>query len=152
MKIEFNSKNLEKNYDKIVVRKFLDIKDSFKNPNIKGNPILYKVFIKDYGNFEHGLTIINPGCINKEFFMTKGHKHKNPVEEIYIPLSGKGKLLLQGKPSKVLELKKNKIYIIPKKTAHRLINTGNKKLVVFTIYSKDAGHDYNFKFTKRFLK
>jgi len=84
--------------------------------------------------------------------MTKGHKHKKPTKEIYILLSGKGKLIIQGKKAKVFNLKKNKTYILPKNAGHRLINTGNKKLEVLTIYEKKAGHNYNFKFTKRFFK
>lgn len=153
--IEILNINLKKHYDKIVTRKFLDMSDRYKNTsNIKGNPIIYKVYITDFGVFEAGLTVINPGTINKEFYMTKGHKHVKPTKEIYILLSGKGKLLVKGKSLKVFELKKDHTYILPKNAGHRLINTGNKELEVLTIYSKNAGHDYKFSFddSKRFFK
>lgn len=157
MKIEFNSNSLKKNYDKLVIRKFKDMSDKYKNiKGIKGNPLIYKVYIKDFITFEYGFTVINPGSINGEFFMTKGHRHKKASREIYILMSGKGRLLIQSKKNKnktqVINLKKNKIYIIPGNSGHRLINTGNKKLEVLTIYPKIAGHDYNFKFKKRIFK
>jgi len=109
MKIEIDNKSLKKNYDKKVVRRFKDMPDRFKNPKIKGNPLLYTVYIIDFDCFESGLTVIEPGAINKEFYMTKGHKHKKPTKEIYIPISGKGKLIIQqGKKAKSFNLKKRK--------------------------------------------
>ncbi|MCK5149616.1 cupin domain-containing protein [Candidatus Pacearchaeota archaeon] len=152
-KIELNHNSLKKSYDKKIIRKFKDMKEKFKESNnIKNNPLLYQVYIKDFGCFETGLTVIEPGTINKEFYMTKGHKHQKPTKEIYILLKGKGKLIIQDKKTKILNLKKDKTYIIPKKSGHRLINTGDKKLEVLTIYSKNAGHSYNFKFKKRVFK
>jgi len=153
MNIKSDYKNLKKSYDKKVTRKLNDMKDRFKNPEgVKGNPLLYSVFIKDFGVFETGMTVIEPGTINKEFFMTKGHRHKKPFSEIYILTEGKGKLLIQGSETKIINMKKNNVYIIPGKTGHRLINTGNKKFGVYTIYAKNAGHDYDFKFKKRVFK
>lgn len=144
--IEVYYKNLKKLCDKKIVRKYADMKDKFKL-KIKGNPLLYTVYIKDFKSFETGLTVIESGKIGKEYFMTKGHKHKIPVEEIYILIEGSGKLLIKEK-NKVKEIimKKNKIYLIPAKSGHRIINTGRNRLEVFTIYSKNAGHDYDFKF------
>ncbi len=155
MKTEFDYASLKKKYDTKIVRRLNDMKDRFKDvSNAKGNPVIYSVYIKDFGAFEYGLTVIEPGTINSEFYMTKGHRHKKPVEEIYILLNGKGKLLIQDKNgrTKAFSLKKEKIYIIPKKAGHRLINTGNRRLEVLTIYSKNAGHDYDFKFKKRIFK
>lgn len=153
MKIEIDNNSLKEYYDKKIIRRFKDIKDKFKNiSNIKSNPLIYAVYIKDFGCFETGLTVIEPGAINKEFFMTRGHRHQKPTNEIYILISGKGKLLIKNKKTKIFELKKDKTYIIPKKSGHRLVNTGNKKLEVLTIYPKNAGHDYNFEFDKRIFK
>ncbi len=153
MKTEFNYNEILKNHDRVITRKFSDMLDKYKNTKgIKSNPTIYKVFIKDFKTFESGITVIEPGTINKEFFMTKGHKHTDNSQEIYIFLEGKGKLLIQNSKTKIYELKKDKIYIIPKKSGHRLINTGNKKLKVLTIYKKNSGHDYNFKFKNRFFK
>ena len=153
MKIEISEEELKKYCDRILIRKFKDIKDRFKDTTkIKNNSLIYKVYIKDYNTFETGLTVIEPGTINKEFYMTKGHKHKKSRSEIYMLLKGKGKLVIQNKQTKILDLKKDKIYSIPKKAGHRLINTGKTRLEVLTIYSKDSGHDYNFEFKKRLFK
>jgi len=153
--IEIDNKSLKKYYTKVVTRRFKDMKDRFKNSvGVKGNPVIYKVYITDFNCFETGLTVMEPGTINKEFYMTKGHKHVKPTKEIYILISGKGKLLVKGKKLKAFDLKKGKTYVLPKNEGHRLVNTGNKKLEVLTIYMKTAGHDYKFSFdkSKRFFK
>ena len=147
--IEIDNKSLKKYYNKVVTRRFKDMKDRYKNSEgIKGNPVIYRVYISDFQCFEVGLTVIEPGTINKEYYMTFGHKHVKPTKEIYILISGKGKLLVKGKSLKVFDLKKGKTYILPKGEGHRIVNTGNKKLEVLTIYMKTAGHDYKFSFDK----
>ncbi len=153
MKIENGFEDLKKNYDSKTVRRLSDMSDKFKNPNLKNNPLLYTVYMKDFVTFEVGLTVLESGTINGEYFMTKGHKHVKPREEIYILTGGKGKLLIQeGKTAKAVEMKKDKIYLVPGKAGHRVINTGERKCEFLSIYSKDAGHDYNFRFTERFFK
>lgn len=154
MKFEVPFKNLDKEYDLIDVRRFKDMKDRFKDTKgIKGNPVIYRVYRKDFGKFEIGFNVMEPGNINGEFFMTKGHKHRKKRKELYILFKGKGKLLIEGKTSKLLKLKKRRAYFIPSDSGHRLINTGSKKLKVLTIYSKDSGRDYcHHKFKKRVLK
>ena len=152
MKIELNFKDLKKNYDKKFERKLNDMPDRFKNSKVKGNPLLYTVYIRDYVTFEVALTVIEPGTVNGEFYMTKGHKHDKSRKEIYILTSGSGKLLIQGKKAQSIDIKKNKMYEVPKKSGHRAINTGRGRMEFLSIYSKGAGHNYNFKFTKRFFK
>ena len=154
MKIEFNSEDLKKKHDKKIVRKFKDMSDKYKNSDgIKGNPTIYNVYIIDFKTFEAGLTIVNPGNVNGEYYMTKGHRHENPTKEIYILQGGKGKLMVKkGKVTKVIDMVKGKNYILPKNWGHRIINTGDKPLEVMTIYSKKAGRGYGFRFNKRFFK
>jgi len=149
MKVAIPFKDLRKHYDSVLIRKYKEMEDSFEGL-IKTNPIIYKVYIKDYGDFEEGLTVVNPGKVGKEFFMTKGHKHKKVAPEIYIPVAGKGILLISvnGKET-TYELKKGNLYHIPGNSGHRLINTGEKPLEIITIYGKNAGHYYKFKFKRR---
>ena len=52
---------------------------------------------------------------------------------------------------KVIDLKKGEIVLIPIGYAHRLINTGNKKLKVLTIYDQESKPDYNINFKRSFL-
>ncbi|GAJ16305.1 unnamed protein product, partial [marine sediment metagenome] len=56
---------------------------------------------------------------------------------------------MQDKIARVIELKKGKKVLIPGKSAHRLINTGNKKLEVLTIYNEKSGKGFGVKFKKR---
>lgn len=157
-KIIKQCKNLEKHYKKKVIRRLKDMKSTYQNQKEvkkilkKTNPIIYRVYIKQVNGLNCGLTVINKGVIGKEYYMTKGHKHIKPSKEWYILQQGKGKQIIQNKTAKAIELKKNKITIVPKNYAHRLANIGNKKLKVLTIYDPECGHNYNVKFKKRLFK
>lgn len=151
--LEITAKTMKQKFNKKSICKLNNMKKIYKETeNIKNNPLVYTVYKRDFGLFKVGLTTIEPGNINKEFFMTKGHKHRKPRKEIYIMLNGKGKLILQNKKVTIISLKKNKIYEIPEKTGHRLVNTGDKKLEVLTIYSKDSEPSYDIEFKKRLFK
>lgn len=149
--------NLEKDHEKIAVRKLKDMKGSYLNQKAvkkmlsKSNPVLYKVFIKKITKeLEFGLTVINSGNIAGEYYMTKGHVHIKPSAEVYALLEGKGKLVMQNsREAKVMELKKDRMFIVPEHYSHRLVNSGRGKLKVLTIYESNTGHNYNVKFRKR---
>jgi glucose-6-phosphate isomerase, archaeal len=153
-------KNLRKNYDKKTIRRLKDMKNRFLNSKKvaeilkKRNPIIYTVYRKENKEDKGimSLTVINSGRIGKEFFMTKGHKHKKKSPEEYILVKGKGILLLQKHICKAKELVKNKKVKISGKEGHRLVNIGNKNLEVITIESKKEEKDYNIKFKKSILK
>lgn len=142
------------------IRKLKDVAAWYYDKNsaekeLKKNPDkeIYRTYTDSFSPINLTLTVINPGTIGKEFFMTKGHVHKKKTPEFYILLEGKGKLLIQkGKLIKVINLKKGEIALIPKGFAHRLINTGRKKLKVLTIYDEKSKPDYNTKFKKRLFK
>ena len=156
MKVEVDYEDLRKNFDSKVVRKLSDMKEKYKDPSNVKDKVIYEVYIKDFGTFEAALTILNQGTVNGEFFMTKGHRHKKPRGEIDILTKRKGKLLIQetGKNGKAksIEMKKSKMYFIPPRAGHRAVNTGNKEMEFMSFYAKDAGHDYKFKFGKRFFR
>ena len=147
-------KNFEKNYDEKHTTRLKDMDNRFKDQiSIKENPIIYRVFIKKFSPINLGLTVINPGAINKEFFMTKGHIHTKKTPEFYILFEGSGLLLIQkNNKQKTIKLKKEEITLIPEDYVHRLINIGNKKLKVLTIYHENSKPDYNIRFKKKFFK
>ena len=151
-------RKFEKNPDKKSSRTLKDLQSYFRDKKEvqkilkKKNPVIYSVFIKELSPIDLGLTVINPGNVKKEFYFTKGHIHKNKTPEFYILLEGKGDLLIQKGKTKVIDLKKGEIALIPKKYAHRLINTGRKKVKVLTIYHEASKPDYKVKFKKRFFK
>ncbi|MFH1290774.1 MAG: glucose-6-phosphate isomerase family protein [Nanoarchaeota archaeon] len=140
-------RELEKDHDK---KKTVKVQDVF--PSSKENKKIYEVFIKNYSPMNFALTILNPGTVKKEFYMTKGHVHKTKMQEFYILLEGKGKLILQKGPLKEINLKKKELNLVPSGFAHRLINTGKTKLKVLTIYHEDSEPQYGVKFKKRFFK
>ena len=51
-----------------------------------------------------------------------------------------------------IKLKRGETTLIPEGYSHRLINPGNKKLKVLTIYQGDSMPNYDIKFKKRFFK
>ena len=124
-------------------------KELKKNPN----KVIYETFTDEFTPINLTLTVVNPGVIGKEYYMTKGHIHRKKTPEFYILLDGNGKLLIQKDSNvKIIDLKKGEIALIPTNYAHRLINTGKKKLKVLTIYDQESKPDYKIKFKKRFFR
>lgn len=145
-------RDFEKNYDKKYVVRLKELKNIFKEKSAEDeNKIVYEVFRKKLSPMGLALTVINPGTVKDEFFMTKGHIHRKKTPEMYILLEGKGILLLQKNVPQVINLKKGEITLVPENYAHRLVNTGDKKLKVLNIYDENSKPDYNVKFKKRFF-
>ena len=114
----------------------------------KSDPVVYEVYFcekGDVGDLDYAVTVIKPGDVGGEFFMTKGHFHEKDVGEVYVALEGEGILLLQDKQGKVVKKKfvAGEVSYVPKGFAHRAINTGKKELKFLTVYPSDSGHDYN---------
>ncbi len=139
---------------KRVVRKLSDMADMYQDQKavkveLKNDPIIYEFYTvkvpEDAGNLLHCISIINPGKIGDEYYMTKGHFHEvKNTAEIYLTLAGEGQLVMETPDgdANVLEMKKGSISYIPPYWAHRTLNTGDESLVFFGIYRADAGHDY----------
>lgn len=90
-------------------------------------------------------TILEPGLVGDEYFMTKGHFHAvRDRSEIYIGLAGEGRLLLATEDGRhrLEPLRAGTVNYIPGGWAHRSINVGSAPLVFFAAYVGDAGHDY----------
>ncbi|HEV2232746.1 MAG TPA: glucose-6-phosphate isomerase family protein [Terriglobia bacterium] len=92
-----------------------------------------------------GLTVIQPGMVDDEYFMTRGHLHANRERgECYLTIAGEGALLLmdEGRRTWFEAMKPGTIHYIPGHTAHRVANTGLTSLSFFACWPSDAGHDY----------
>ena len=139
----------------LIIRRLSDVVDIFQDKKaakeiaLKENPIIYKVYNvqipEENGHLQHCISIVFPGRIGNEYYMTKGHFHKiKGTSEIYLTLKGKGKLVMQtpDQKSKVLEMKEGSISYIPPYWAHRTVNIGDEPLIFFGVYRGDAGHDY----------
>lgn len=107
------------------------------------------------GDLLFGTSILYPGKVGNEFFMTKGHFHTIlDTAEVYYCLSGKGYMLMENPEGDwdAQELTPGKAVYVPKRYAHRSINVGNEPLVTFFVFRADAGHDYGTIETKGYRK
>ncbi len=143
-------------YDHHIVRRLSDLKDQFHDQQsyaatlASGDPILYEVYDLQRpelaGELLYGISIVHPGKVGDEYFMTKGHFH-NVLEtaEVYYCLRGQGYMVMetpQGEWS-VEALQPGRVLYVPPCWAHRSVNTAaNEDLVTFFVYPGNAGHDY----------
>ena len=112
--------------------------------------LLYQVYAIDRpsqaGELPHGLSIIHPGKVGSEYFMTKGHFHAIlETGEVYNCLRGHGMIVMETPEGEwaVEELWPGRILYIPPRWAHRSVNTSADEDFVFHyVYPGDAGHDY----------
>jgi len=124
-----------------------------------GDPLAYEFY--ELGAPEHpgdvaaGTSIVYPGKVGDEYFMTKGHFHTIlETAEIYYTLSGEGYMLMENPEGdwQAARLEPGKMVYVPKRYAHRSINTGTSPLVTFFAFRGDAGHDYGTIEQKGFRK
>lgn len=126
----------------------------------QGDPVIYTVSSAEVasgeGDLAAGLGILYPGLIGEEYVFTKGHLHAwRPAAEIYIGLSGEGRMLLEDEASgesRLEALRENTLVYVPGGTAHRTLNTGLAPLVYLGIYPVRAGHDYSAIAARNFRK
>ena len=108
------------------------------------------------GDLAYGCSIVYPGKVGDEYYMTKGHFHTIlETAEIYYCLSGHGYMLLENPEGdwRSLELTPGKAVYVPKRYAHRSINvSASESLVTYFIFRADAGHDYGTIETKGYRK
>jgi len=97
------------------------------------------------GGLFYGKTIIHPGKVGDEYYMTKGHFHqKENRAEFYWGIQGEGMLLLMDKNRRTWAEKMfpGSLHYIDGYIAHRTINTGKSDLIFGACWPSDAGHNY----------
>jgi glucose-6-phosphate isomerase len=107
------------------------------------------------GGLFWGATIIQPGRVGDEFFITHGHFHAiRDRAEYYATVKGHGALLLMDEKGETSSqtMDPGTVHYIPGCVAHRVANTGNEPLVFLASWPSDAGHDYAAIGTSRFSK
>ena len=114
-----------------------------------GDPLIYRVFgipvPATTGNVLSSTTVIEPGTIGREYFMTKGHFHEvRDRAEIYVGLAGEGRLVMATEDGQhaVEPMRRGTVNYVPGGWAHRSVNVGDEPLVFVAAYVGDAGHDY----------
>ncbi len=107
------------------------------------------------GDLAFGTSITYPGKVGDEYFMTKGHFHTIlDTAEVYYCLGGKGYMLMENPEGDWVaeEMTPGKAVYVPKRYAHRSINTGREPFITFFAFRADAGHDYGTIETKGYRK
>jgi glucose-6-phosphate isomerase len=113
-----------------------------------GDPVIYRAFDapvpEERDHLVYRTTIISPGRVGAEYFMTKGHHHQRDSAEFYLGMSGTGLMVLQDRSGdlRVEKLLRDVSVYVPPGWAHRTVNTGDDDLVFLAVYLGDAGHDY----------
>jgi glucose-6-phosphate isomerase len=114
------------------------------------NQLVYEVYEiqrpEVQGELMMGISIVHPGKVGKEFFMTKGHFHTVlDTSEIYYCLRGEGYMVMETPEgdTSVAALSPGKVLYVPPRWAHRSVCTSRQEnLVTFFAYPANAGHDY----------
>lgn len=128
---------------------FLD-QEAYNTMLSTGDQLMYEVYeIKRpevEGELLMGISIVHPGKVGREFFMTKGHFHTViDTAEVYYCLKGEGYMVMEtpeGETS-VEPLSPGKVVYVPPRWAHRSVCTSRQDdLVTFFVYPGNAGHDY----------
>jgi glucose-6-phosphate isomerase len=98
------------------------------------------------GEVLHGLSIIHPGKVGREFFMTKGHFHAViQTAEVYLCLNGEGFMVMENPEGEtaVEALSPGIVLYVPPRWAHRSVCTSRQRdLVTFFACPGHSGHDY----------
>lgn len=142
--------------------KFMD-GEAFQAKLDAGDPLVYEVYENPRpelaGELASGLSVVHPGRVGQEYYMTKGHYHTvRGTAEVYYCVQGKGVLLMENEAGDVSveEFFPGRVVYVMPNWAHRSINTGDEDLVTFFVYPANAGHDYAtidaVGFSKRFLE
>lgn len=114
-----------------------------------GDQVVYYVYVlypePGQGDLAFGSTILMPGQVGSEFFMTKGHRHvRDAACEVYVGLTGEGCLVVrQGDAEpQILPIKPGVAAYSPPGAVHRLVNTGTEPFITFAVWAADSGQDY----------
>jgi len=124
-------------------------KNAFEEALRKEDTLIYSFFDMHIpetpGDLAFGTSIVYPGKVGNEYFMTKGHFHTIlDTAEVYYCTAGHGYMLMEDKEGNwdAQELTPGKAVYVPKGFAHRSVNVGFEPLITFFVFRADAGHDY----------
>ncbi len=153
-------------WDNHIVRRLSSMKGMYANPAAyadmlaQEDVVLYEVYELIVpamaGELLHGVSILHPGKVGDEYFMTKGHFHTVlETGEVYYCQRGSGVMVMEtpeGETS-VKELRPGGVLYVPPRWAHRSVNTSaTEDLITFFVYPGNSGHDYGTIEQKGFRK
>jgi len=153
-------------FDNHIVRRLSDLKGQFYDEAAyeamlaADNTILYEVYEirrpEVEGELLSGISIVHPGKVGGEFFMTKGHFHTVlDTAELYYCLNGEGFMVMETPEgdTAIEALSPGKVLYVPPRWAHRSVCTSRQEdLITFFVYPGNAGHNYGTIEEKGFRK
>lgn len=133
------------------VRTVQDLKSVWeKEPDPEDNRVVYRTYgmpghDRETPDLLVATTVIEPGDVHGECFMTRGHFHANPLRgEWMLTLGGTGALVLRDREGQAWSepMQPGSTHMIDGRHAHRAANTGTEPLVFVVVWLADCGHDY----------
>jgi len=97
------------------------------------------------GGLFWGTTVIEPGRVGDEYFMTHGHFHvERDRAEYYGCIVGRGMVIMMDTARRTWAepMAPGSVHYIAGNVAHRVANTGQTPLKFVACWPSDAGHDY----------
>jgi glucose-6-phosphate isomerase, archaeal len=114
-----------------------------------GGAVAYRVDearFSDHGSdLITGISVLEPGKVGQEFFMTRGHLHQRADRpETYYCLDGHGVLLLENLTGEVkaMEMRPGNLVYVPPFWVHRSVNVGESVFATLFSYPADAGQNF----------
>lgn len=133
----------------VVERRLADLRGMYLVEPEAGDTVVYRVYAipapATGSNLLCSTTVLEPGTVGLEYYMTKGHFHQvRDRAEVYLGLAGEGRLVMATEDGRhaVEPIRRGTIGYVPGGWAHRSVNVGDRPLVFFAAYVGDAGHDY----------
>jgi glucose-6-phosphate isomerase len=125
--------------------------EAFEKMLAQEDTLVYEVFEirrpEVEGELAFGISVVHPGKVGTEFFMTKGHFHSVlETAEVYYCLQGEGFMVMETPEgdTSVMALHPDIVLYVPPRWAHRSVCTSPQAdLVTLFVYPGNAGHDYN---------
>jgi glucose-6-phosphate isomerase, archaeal len=97
------------------------------------------------GGLFWGVTILQPGKVGEEYFMTHGHFHANRTRaEYYCGVKGEGLLIRmdEHRSTSAETMEPGTLHYIRGEHAHRVVNVGSAPLIFWACWCSDAGYNY----------
>jgi glucose-6-phosphate isomerase, archaeal len=114
-----------------------------------GNAVAYRVdearFSDQASDLITGISVLEPGKVGQEFFMTRGHLHQRADRpETYYCLAGHGVLLVESLAGeiKAMEMRPGSLVYVPPFWVHRSVNVGETVFATLFSYPADSGQDF----------
>jgi len=114
------------------------------------DPLIYRadeiVAPETRGELHTSVTVVFPGKVGDEYFMSKGHYQVDAeAVKVYLAIAGSGYLLMQNGQGDTMDvpMTPGTIAYCAAGWAQRTVNVGNDPFAYFKYWPADGGHDYD---------